>query len=476
MPAHLLASALASQDSEFGDVREDALGTHLLTAHQPAATSFLRLPIPRRRIWDMVFGPEIRAYNWVATKLNHTTHDLWQKYFDPMYVSPDQARMVFYTSGKGCKACETMTPIWNEAKEEWSYNDAQAHKVAWREKQCLDESGNPGKDATECKAAGVSEFPAIRFYAPGSDIGDDFIFERSKRMLKQFAESGLDPQGHGPPLVPRSSNDDRSDLKIIDFYAASCPHCKALDPIWSAGQKKWEAFVETHKDQDPPIVTFEKKECYDSHWKPGKDYDLCKKHGIKGYPTVRLFEREPDNHGFEEKDGEGLGGFDGPRTPDAIRNFLVKRSNMELSAKEEEVPSFIRDAKPLLPDDHVRTKSTNHIDSLTKGEESRHGTEPSHTASSGASASPKQASAQKLKDEALETAAAALSGDKKAVKDAQAAPSKLGDKVAGDKALTAQDVKSAAMAPLPLVGFLPAYTSESAGRQRCPQKALANFL
>merc|ERR1719215_802449 len=125
--------------------------------------------------------------------------------------------------------------------------------------------------------------------------------------------------------MPRAA-DDEADAKLIDFYAAACPHCKHLDPIWDDAHKQWDKAIgqtpEAPKDE-LPLVTFEKKQCYDDHWKPGTDHSECQRYHVDGFPTVKLFVPDPHGHGYVPHD------YNGPRTPEGIVNFLKQETGVD---------------------------------------------------------------------------------------------------------------------------------------------------
>merc|ERR1719316_1517843 len=74
-----------------------------------------------------------------------------------------------------------------------------------------------------------------------------------------------------------------SGARFVDYYAAACPHCKDLAPAWSEASQQWSS-------QHGHGVSWEAKECLDSQWKPGRDYEECQKEEVHGFPTVKFFQ------------------------------------------------------------------------------------------------------------------------------------------------------------------------------------------
>lgn len=74
---------------------------------------------------------------------------------------------------------------------------------------------------------------------------------------------------------------------------------------------------EDSAQNDLPQVTFEKRECYDDNWNPGKDSSMCKSLHIQAFPSIKLFVPDPHGHGFTTVD------YEGPRTPESLAKFVA---------------------------------------------------------------------------------------------------------------------------------------------------------
>jgi hypothetical protein len=114
-------------------------------------------------------------------------------------------------------------------------------------------------------------------------------------------------------------------MKLVDYYSAACPHCKHLDPVWEDAHKNWDKLLGNtgeNQNEDLPQISFEKKECYDDHWNPGKDSAECQNFHVDSFPNIKLFVPDPHGHGFTPMD------FTGPRTADGLVDFLKTATGM----------------------------------------------------------------------------------------------------------------------------------------------------
>lgn len=289
-------------------------------AHLHDHTAFLSLPswapAKAQMVWDKLFGHEATAAAAAAP-------------------TSDQGRMVEYYAS-GCHHCKDLAPIWKDASSQWAQeSNPDANKVVWEQKQCLDENWQPGPDFKECEAQGIQGFPSVKFFPAGAKQGHDFFMERTAAKLQEFVKTGIHPD---PNIMPHTDT-DTADVKLVDFYAAACPHCKHLEPVWADAQKQWDAAVKEGEalDHNPgeqpneqmPVVEFVKKQCYDDHWKPGPDFEECKGFGVQGFPTVKLFVPDEHGHGYRGMD------YTGPRTGEAIAKFIKHETGLDDFIKEK---------------------------------------------------------------------------------------------------------------------------------------------
>lgn len=321
----LVATAVAlSTDDTMHNLPHDSVMEIAQHAH---TTAFIQLPLMKQKLLDLLIGPEISAYHWAEGK----AHAIYDQLFGPAVAPPaavahpDQGRMVEYFAS-ACPHCKHLDPVWHEASQLWAkQGNEESHRIAWEQKQCLDDNWKPGPDYEECKAAEIAQFPTIKFFLPGSKVGEDYYLDRTPEALVDFAKTGIHPN---PEVMPRDP-DDEADFKLVDFFAGGCHHCKALDPIWEDAHKEWDrAIGQTAGEprEDLPLVSFEKRECYDERWNPGKDANECQQYHVDSFPTIKLFGPDPHGHGFVPVD------YTGARTPKGIVEFLARETGTQLDA------------------------------------------------------------------------------------------------------------------------------------------------
>mmetsp|Transcript_44029 Transcript_44029/g.94889 ORF Transcript_44029/g.94889 Transcript_44029/m.94889 type:complete len:621 (-) Transcript_44029:331-2193(-) len=95
--------------------------------------------------------------------------------------------------------------------------------------------------------------------------------------------------------------------RIVEYFAASCPHCQQLAPIWSDAEKQW---VQAHASDQP--VAWEQKECYGDGWSAGTDAAECRSAGVHSFPTIKFFSGPEDTTGKDflaDRSAQGLVDF-----------------------------------------------------------------------------------------------------------------------------------------------------------------------
>ncbi|SAM02334.1 hypothetical protein [Absidia glauca] len=116
-------------------------------------------------------------------------------------------------------------------------------------------------------------------------------------------------------LSPRNFTQVLNSKKLVtvNFYAPWCGHCQRLAPEWKKVARSLAG-----------IVTMASVNCDDDHNKP-----LCEEHGIKGFPTVKIFRPSLNKKGMRiRKTSEYLGPRDARPLKDRLLNLLP--SNVQL--------------------------------------------------------------------------------------------------------------------------------------------------
>ncbi|CAK9008026.1 unnamed protein product [Durusdinium trenchii] len=202
-------------------------------------------------------------------------------------------RMVEFFA-QSCPHCRHLDPIWNDARHRWASTRPE-ETVSWQQKECYGANWAEGKDHDECMKEGIHSFPTVRFYSQSGDSVVDFTDERTPDKLIGFAaQQAAQPHAagaRGARIAPleetrRHPGEDAAaalaeatPLKVVEYVAKSCPHCKSMEPIWN------ELKAATQQKD----IIWEQKECFGEGWTPGKDLEECKRSDIQGFPTLKLF-------------------------------------------------------------------------------------------------------------------------------------------------------------------------------------------
>ncbi|KCV70239.1 hypothetical protein H696_02569 [Fonticula alba] len=104
---------------------------------------------------------------------------------------------------------------------------------------------------------------------------------------------------------------------MVEFFAPWCGHCKQLAPKYEEAATKLKG-----------IATIAKVDCTEQT-------ELCQKHGIRGYPTLKVFRNK----------GDSVVDYSGAREVDALVSFMKKQVLPAVSTfeKADELTKFIED-------------------------------------------------------------------------------------------------------------------------------------
>jgi protein disulfide-isomerase-like protein len=201
-----------------------------------------------------------------------------------------------------CFHCKNAKPEFMKAAE--SFRDDP--KVEFAAVDCT-------KHAGICSAYEVRGYPSIKYFSylkthkdyRGERKTDDFIkfmgnpdqeFEKPKEEVVPFTSEKV--------LILNDKNFDstmkKSKSALVMFFTNWCGHCKILKPAYSNA-------ADTAHEQGLSSV-LAAVDC-------GSSYELCKKHAIEGYPTIKFFKGEKF---FRDYTNE--------RTAGAIIQFLKSNS------------------------------------------------------------------------------------------------------------------------------------------------------
>lgn len=117
---------------------------------------------------------------------------------------------------------------------------------------------------------------------------------------------------------------DENPLVLTEFFAPWCGYCKQLGPEFS---KAADLLNETH-----PKIKLAQIDCTEEE-------ELCKKHGIKGYPTLKVM------RGAYQQPAD----YDGPRDAEGIVEYMIRQSRppvQTFTSYEDFVASSEVEGKP----------------------------------------------------------------------------------------------------------------------------------
>lgn len=100
------------------------------------------------------------------------------------------------------------------------------------------------------------------------------------------------------------------EYEFREYFAAACPHCKHLTPVWDAASR-------SHAAQTGGNVKWSQIECADESWNPVAENEESCKH-IMGFPTMKMF-----------KDGKEIGEYEGARNEAALIDYVNQQAGIK---------------------------------------------------------------------------------------------------------------------------------------------------
>ncbi|KAK4688153.1 protein disulfide-isomerase, partial [Tremellales sp. Uapishka_1] len=214
-----------------------------------------------------------------------------------------------------CAHCRQFAPTWTKLARDKQHLERLAG-FHMAQVNCL-------AQGDLCNSNGIKFYPQLVLYSNGTPLpaytGDRVYDDLSAWIDEQstlFAKGLNDPSSDGDEvvLVSKPNRDGKVALvdqiglesflsqgaAFVEFFAPWCGHCKKLAPIY-------DQLGEAMKDKLNVI----KVDC-------DANTALCRKHGVQGYPTLRLF-----NHGAEKD-------YMGARTLEAMTKFAMESVDVEL--------------------------------------------------------------------------------------------------------------------------------------------------
>lgn len=104
------------------------------------------------------------------------------------------------------------------------------------------------------------------------------------------------------------------DLVLAEFFAPWCGHCKNMAPEYV---KAAETLVEKN-------ITLAQIDCTENQ-------DLCMEHNIPGFPSLKIFKNSDVNNSID---------YEGPRTAEAIVQFMIKQSQPAVAVVAD-LPAYL---------------------------------------------------------------------------------------------------------------------------------------
>lgn len=197
-----------------------------------------------------------------------------------------------------CGHCKRLAPTWDQLADEYMNTTVVIAKV-----DCT-------TDTSVCSEHGVSGYPTLKLFVGSHQIS--YTGQRDLKSLKEFVEQQVkSDEGDEVGLVHLDDKSfpsfiEKNGVHFVKFFAPWCGHCQKLAPTW-------EELATYYKSNS--LVHISKIDCT-------QNTVTCGKYGVKGYPTLLLFEG-----------GEPIDKYKGGRGLDALIQYV--KDNFPVGTSDE---------------------------------------------------------------------------------------------------------------------------------------------
>lgn len=205
-----------------------------------------------------------------------------------------------------CGHCKRLAPTWDQLAKDVAEDADLSQSVKLASVNC-DENINTARDI------GIQGYPTLALFQDGKKIME-YRQSRALDALKQFLKDttgGRNSDGAVKDLTAENFNSHTSRLNerhFVMFYAPWCGHCTRLKPTWT---ELAEHFKGTK-------VHINRVDCT-------KEAALCREHGVRGYPTLKLLE------------GSKVYEYRGPRSLQTLAEWIEAKKYQSEKAEERAI-------------------------------------------------------------------------------------------------------------------------------------------
>lgn len=218
--------------------------------------------------------------------------------------------VLLYANEDLCPECNAVRTTIHGLMAE--YNLAEDSKVTVAELDC-------SENTDFCTKLEVKTYPEFYFFPSGDGKNIKYVGDAKKEDLKTFIDEQAASASKTTTIEPKNglyelTQDSFKSFvaegnHFIKFYAPWCGHCKKLAPTWDELAKGFE------KSED---VKISKIDCT-AHT------EVCRDHGIRGYPTLKFFSA-----------GEDIESYKGTRSHDELKKFVTEQVQKRNAPPQEE--------------------------------------------------------------------------------------------------------------------------------------------